>query len=302
MTAGRATALRMIFGSVGGAAYELTTAETACTSPLPLSRRIGVVAVEGGCGTSAVATALSSVLARRRSGPVLGVDAAAGRSGLLRRTAAAGQGTTQSGPPGDPDTAAAVRAAARTTTDATTGLPRSATGAFLLDLAGPSRRAASVADWSVNVSPIGRFFDLVVTDWGVRPPAVDLAAAAETSHVLVMVGRADRRSATAAGSALAALRADDAQAAAALLVLVDVARTADRIVGPLGRALDLDVQVLPHEPRWSDDPAATRRRFGSRTRRAHIALAVAVMGEAARSQQPMARASSRVPAPAGTAP
>ena len=190
-----------MFGSVGGAVHDLTAADTVLRSSLPLSRRIAVVAVDGGAGTTAVATALSGLLAHRRSGPVLGVDAAGGQHGLVARSGIDPSPATGDSPPGDPT----ERAGAGTLAQATAGLPRSTTGGYLLDLAGDQRRSASVADWSRKVSPIARFFDLVITDWGVRPVTVDLPAAVQTSHVVVMVGRADRRSATTAASALAGL-------------------------------------------------------------------------------------------------
>lgn len=273
-----------MFGSVGGAVHDLTAADTVLRSSLPLSRRIAVVAVDGGAGTTAVATALNGLLAHRRSGPVLGVDAAGGQHGLVARSGIDPSPATGDSPPGDPT----GRAGAATLAQATAGLPRSTTGGYLLDLAGDQRRSASVADWARKVSPIARFFDLVITDWGVRPVTGDLPAAVQTSHVVVMVGRADRRSAATAASALAGLR-ESGLRAATRLVLVDVGRTADRVAAPLGRALEVGVPVLAYDPSWSAGPDSAGRRFGARTRRAHIDLAVMVMTEAVRSQQPLNR-------------
>jgi MinD-like ATPase involved in chromosome partitioning or flagellar assembly len=279
------SALRVLFGSVGGAAYELTAADAALRAALPLSRRVGVVAVDGGSGTTAVATGLSSLLARRRSGPVLAVDAAGGRAGLWHRTVG-----SDPQPATERAASAAERGRAQTIAQATGGLPTSATGAYVLDLAGPQRWPVAVSEWAQQVSPIARFFDLVVTDWGVRPADVDLATAAATSHVLVVVARADRRSATAAATALAAL-GEVGDTPAALLVLADVGRTADRIAGPLARALGGPVQRLPWEPGWAAEHLIPGRRFGAGTRRAHIDLAAAVVSEAVRSQQPARRRS-----------
>ena len=121
---------------------------------------------------------------------------------------------------------------------------------------------------------------------GRRPATVDLAEAVATSHIVVMVARADRRSATRAAAALAGLRDADTTAATRL-VLVDVARTPDRVADPLSRALGAAVPTLPHEPGWAADPGPSAVRFGARTRRAHIDLAVMVMTEAVRSQQPL---------------
>ena len=264
-----------MFGSVGGTAHELIAADTVLRSALPLSRRVAVVAVDGGSGTTAVATALSGLLARRRPGPVLGVDAAGGQLGLMARSV---EGPAADGPARPEPDGTGQRTAARDLAQATTGLPRSSTGGYLLDLAGDHRRTASVADWTTQVSPIARFFDLVVTDWGVRPATVDLAEAVAASHVVVMIARADRRSATRAAAALAGLRGADTTAATRL-VLVDVARTPDRVADPLSRTLGAEVSTLPYEPGWAADRGPSAVRFGARTRRAHIDLAVMVMAE-----------------------
>lgn len=260
-----------------GAVRELTEAHAAIRAPLPLSRRIGVVAVDGGSGCSAVAATLANVLARRRSGPVLGVDAAGGRSGLLHRCVGAD--------PEDPatrTTGAARRATATSLVTATSDLPTTSTGGYVLDASGPGRRAVSPAEWAQQVTPIARFFDVVVTDWGVRD-AADLSAALTTSHVLVLVARTDRASATAAAAALSDV--PDRSGTDVSLVLVDIGRTADRIADPLRRSTGLDVQVLPWDASWSGPTGAPTRRFRSRTRRAHIRLAVGVMDAAVRSRQ-----------------
>lgn len=263
-----------------GAVHELTEAHAAIRAPLPLSRRVGVVSVDGGSGCSAVATTLANVLARRRSGPVLGVDAAGGRSGLWLRCVGADPAATPTS--AAPAAGAARRAAATSLVTATSDLPTSSTGAYVLDASGPDRRAASPGEWAQQVTPIARFFDVVVTDWGVRD-GVDLAAVLTTSHVLVLVARTDRASATAAAAALADVPSSGGSDVS--LVLVDLGRTADRIADPLRRSTGRDVQVLPHDVSWSGPTGEPTRRFRARTRRAHIRLAVGVMDAAVRSRQ-----------------
>lgn len=54
-----------------GAASELDEADRLLRTALPLTRRVGCVAVAGGSGTSTTAAALANVLAARRAGMVL---------------------------------------------------------------------------------------------------------------------------------------------------------------------------------------------------------------------------------------
>jgi MinD-like ATPase involved in chromosome partitioning or flagellar assembly len=286
-----AAGLRTLFGSTAGAVYELTAADATVGTGLSLSRRISVVALDGGSGTTAVAVALASLLARRRGGPVLAVDAAGGHAGLVSRTIG--------GDPAPQATRAAAgdqRLAARTGTQARTGLPQSGSGSYVLDLAGTARRPASVETWLHEVAPIARFYDVVVTDWGVRAAPMDFVESVATGHLVVMVSRADRQSATRAAAAVAQLDGPSGEAAGAaarpvppIMVLVDVSRTADRVVAAVRRRLGTPVHALPHDPEWSADTLTSSRRFAARTRRAHIRLAQAVMEQAVRSQQPAAR-------------
>jgi len=227
---------------------------------------------------------------------VLAVDAAGGHAGLVGRTVGSDpalQATSAS--------AADLRRSAHNATEARAGLPQPGSGAYVLDLAGPARQPAAVETWAQQVTPIARFYDVVVTDWGVRPVGLDLAESVATGHLLVMVSRADRHTATRAAAAAAAvaqlsgspggLARGAGDRVPPILVLVDVNRTADRVAPALRRQLGTPVHVLPHDLAWSADPMMSSRRFDARTRRAHIRLARAVMEQAVRSQEPAARTS-----------
>ena len=308
--AGRArSAAAMLLGSTGAAVTELRGADARLRAALPLSRRIGVVALGGGSGTTSVVASLASLLARRRSGMVLGVDASGGALGLLRQTVPDGAGeASQAGQGHQADqateAAAARRRTARTAADARAGLVTTASGLRLLDLSGPGREAAATSTWGAAVGPVARFFDLVLTDWGVRPADDELAEIAASSHVLVVVARAERHAATAAAEALAALAAPPA-GPRSLLVLVDVARTPERVGAGLQRALGRPVLLLPHEPERSRTATPTSRRFSGRTRNAHLRLAVAVVDDAVASQAPAPgrrRGADGLPAAAPAAP
>ena len=72
-----------LLGSASGITHELTTSDMLLQSPLALSRRIGFVQLRGGSGASSTAGYVASMLARRRTGMVLAVNASAGETNLL---------------------------------------------------------------------------------------------------------------------------------------------------------------------------------------------------------------------------
>ncbi|HEY6745852.1 MAG TPA: hypothetical protein VI357_09035, partial [Mycobacteriales bacterium] len=91
---------------------------------------------------------------------------------------------------GPPGTAAEARA----------GLATCPSGCHALDL-------RPGGDWPATVGPIARFFDVIVTDWGLRHPAYDLEPVLGTSHVVCLVVRADDAAVDAAAALLHALTA-----------------------------------------------------------------------------------------------
>ena len=276
--AGGAEVLRRVVRGTAGVA-ELVEADQVVRRPLPLSRRIAFVSVAGGSGTSATAAAVANLWAARRTGMVLGVDAAGGPAALGWH---AGRPLGDPSPDGPaPDVAAARRRAALQSADARAGLGRADSGLHLLDLSTAEVPAAAVPRWRTDVSPIARFFDLVVTDWGVRRWEDDLAAVAQTGHVLALLARADRHSATQAAAVLPRLLALEA-APAVVLVLVDVRRTSDRVAASLRRQLAVPVAIVSHEPATGAANLAGGRRLGPRTRREHIGLAAQLITAASR--------------------
>ena len=72
-----------LLGSASGIAHELTASDSLLRSPLALCRRIGFVQLRGGSGASSTAGYVASMLARRRTGMVLAVNASAGETNLL---------------------------------------------------------------------------------------------------------------------------------------------------------------------------------------------------------------------------
>jgi MinD-like ATPase involved in chromosome partitioning or flagellar assembly len=182
--------LAPVFGSATADGRALLDCDAAVRAPLPLCRRIGFVHLAAGSGGSTTAAQAATVLARRRTGMVLAVDASPSPRGLLALLGAAGGRS-------DP----AVRSGATTAAGARAGLGRAPGGCYALDL-----RPAPADAWSAAVGPIARFFDVIVTDWGLRHPAYDLEPVLSSSHAVCLVVRADDTAVAAATGLLHALR------------------------------------------------------------------------------------------------
>ena len=262
-----------LFGSSSAISHELTSSDGLLRTPLALSRRIGFVQLRGGTGASSTAGYVASMLARRRAGMVLAVNASAGemnllwQAGLTRSTA---HGATDQQRRSHPSAAADARA----------GLPVTGTGLIALDLA-RDHLSVSAGTWFEQVTPIARFYDLVITDWGVRHRQVDLRQVAGASHVVCLVARADRYPAEEAAALLPALSQTEDHPRV-VLALVDVGRTADRTPQLLRSQLQMPVLTIPYDPlRAAVRPLASRR-LPTRTRLAYTRLCTALMAEAVR--------------------
>jgi MinD-like ATPase involved in chromosome partitioning or flagellar assembly len=260
-----------LIGSVSAISHELITSDALLRSPLALSRRIGFVQLRGGSGASSTAGYVASMLAHRRTGMVLGVNASAGEANMLWQA-----GLTRS-------VAGGARSEHRrshpaSAADARAGLPVSGTGLLGLDLA-RDHLAASAGTWFEQVTPIARFYDLVITDWGVRHRQVDLRQVARASHVVCLVARADRYPAEEAAALVAALAEVEDQPSV-VLVLVDVGRTAERTPQLLGGQLPVPVSSIPYDPRRAQARPVASRNLPSSSRLAYTRLCTALMAEA----------------------
>jgi MinD-like ATPase involved in chromosome partitioning or flagellar assembly len=260
-----------LLGSVSAITRELTTCDTLLRSPLALSRRIGFVQLRGGSGASSTAGYVASMLARRRTGMVLGVNASAGETNMLWQA-----GLTRS--TGSAMSDQERRQHPAIAADARAGLPVTGTGLIALDLA-RDHLAASAGTWFEQVTPIARFYDLVITDWGVRHRQVDLRQAARASHVVCLVARADRYPAEEAAALLPALGEAEDQPQV-VLALVDLGRTAERTPQLLRSQLSAPVLSIPYDARRAQARPIASRQLASRTRLAYGRLGTALMAEA----------------------
>lgn len=259
-----------VLGGTSAMTHELVMSDRLLRMPLPLSRRVGFVQLRGGAGASSTAAYVASLLARRRSGMVLGVNASTGTSSMLWH---AGLPSTAQHYPSE------RRSGARSTSDARDGLPITASGLYALDLQSiaVTRGSASPATWAEHLDPITRFYDVVATDWGVRPWQVDLGQVAAASHVVCLVARADRFALEEAAAVIPALLAHP-DAPRVVVALVDLGRTADRSADLVRRAIGVPVISIPHDRARSSARPIRSQALGAATRIAYTRLATALLG------------------------
>ena len=129
-------------GRASGLTHELTTRHAVLRAPLAQSRPVGVVHLRGGAGASTTAAYVASLLARRRTGMVLAVNASAGERQVL----------SQAGVPSPTRSRdAAQRLRPGSAADARAGLGVSGTGLYGLDLT-RDRLSAGAGTWFEQVS------------------------------------------------------------------------------------------------------------------------------------------------------
>ena len=281
LTSRLAVAAHTVVGSASRLTHELRGADAALRAPIALSRRIGFVQLRGGSGASASAAYLANLLAARRTGPVLAVNAALGPVNLVWHAGATEPGAQR---------ASDRRLGARSSRDARDGLPTTPTGLHLLDLwqlRGQPGQPAPLL-WSRQVAPIARFYDVVVTDWGCRPAALDLDDVVATGHLTCLVSRADRRAAEEAAAAVSVLTTQPDPPRVALL-LVDVGHTADTSATALGQHLDATVLTVPYDPARAAAGPVAAARLATRTRLAYTRTAAALLELAMAAGRPVRR-------------
>jgi MinD-like ATPase involved in chromosome partitioning or flagellar assembly len=161
---------------------------------------------------------------------------------------------------------------------------------------------ASVDRWFDHLSPITRFFDVVVTDWGRRDARIDLADVAAASHVLCIVARADRHSAEQAAAVVDAVRSRE-RAPIPVIALVDAGGTAGAASGIVARSTDAPVVSIPYDPARASDDQLSSSGLATRTRLAYGRLAEELMTHAVGGGDPRERRAGRsIPLSTGRSP
>ena len=202
-----------VFGSARAGQHRLTEWDAAIRGIRGAPRRIGFVSLEPGSGATTLAEHVLRIAAARRPEPALAIDVAGGERDLGARLGVAA--TT----PND------TRAGARTTADALTGLA-AGDGWFGLR---PGLADGAVGAWLAEAAPITRFFEVSITDFGVRHPRGDLAACAALCDVVCVVSDA-RRSSAELARAIAPAIAGLPERPIPVLALVDHGRAGGAVV------------------------------------------------------------------------
>ncbi|WP_457099496.1 hypothetical protein [Microbacterium sp. P5_E9] len=202
-----------VFGSARAGHHRLTEWDAAIRGIRSTARRIGFVSLEPGAGATTLADHVLRIAAARRPEPALAIDVAGGEHDLGARL-----GITATTPN---DT----RAGARTTADAVSGLP-TGDGWFGLRPALPD---GAVGAWLAEAAPITRFFEVSITDFGVRHPRGDLAACAALCDVVCLVSDG-RRSSAELARAIAPAIAGLPERPIPVLALVDHSRAGGAVV------------------------------------------------------------------------
>ncbi len=215
-------------------------------TPVGAVCRIGVVGLFAGSGVTTVAASLASVLAARRRQPVLAVDLVGNPHGLAARWRVAVTAPNL------------TRRTAASSSEAEIGLARGPQGQRVLFPA--PNGSADRARWGIEVAPIARFYDAVVTDFGVRNPSVDLASAAALCDVVCLVMAGDRAAAEI-GVSVAAGIAQLPEKPRVILTLVDHQRRTSLVPQVVAAHSCVEVIAIPYDvglPQGNATRAASR--------------------------------------------
>ncbi|GAB2610716.1 hypothetical protein [Pseudactinotalea suaedae] len=247
---------------------ELQALDEQVRRPLALSTRVGFVGTAGGVGCSSVAGLAASVLARRRTGRVLAVNASGGERSLLWHAGLLSEATSTI----EQDSR---RASAGTAREALDGLVAAPSGLRGIDLTRQTQTDDS--RWWEAVAPSSRFFDFVVTDWGARDVA-SLGHVVAASSLLAIVMTPDRVAMQHAVDLAAAAYAANLPAVG---VLVPARGRAGWGVGEAVRAFPIPVHRFPRDrAHGAARPVASTRLLDS-TNLAAIRLAAGLVSAAA---------------------
>ncbi|WP_146797105.1 hypothetical protein [Agrococcus baldri] len=197
--------------------HELAELDAAIAAPLPISRRIAVLGTAGGVGTSIVAGRAAAVIAARREGHVLLVDADGRGVPAAWHAGALGD---RYGDAADPEPPAGIR---------------------LLSLVGEQ---ASTSAWWAAASERQRASALSISDWG-APTRERTQEIIALSHVAVIVARAHRDDAQRAIDLAAQVESTGDCLAA--IALVDVDGTAHPSIPTLAGLMPVPTVLLPHD-------------------------------------------------------
>lgn len=252
---------------------ELRELDEQVRRPLALSTRVGFVGTAGGVGCSVAAGLASGVLARRRSSRVLAVNASGSSRSLLWHAGLLSDATSTIEQDGR-------RASASSAAEALVGLAAAPSGLRGLDLTRQTQ--TSDTRWWEAVAPASRFFDFVVTDWGVRDvPSLGHVLAA--SSVLAIVATPDRPSLQHAVDLAGAAHAGQVPA---VVVMVPARGRAPAGIGTVLRSFPTPVVRLPRDRAhgWASPAPSSRLRDATNLAAIRLAAQLATVAAVRRPQ------------------
>lgn len=253
---------------------ELIRLDEEIRSPLPLSTRVGFVGVSGGIGCSVAAGLAAAVLSSRRPGRVLAVNASGDRRSLLWHAGLTSDAHVDR-------TRDADRAGAHRTEEVTAELTQAAGGLSCMDLA-DTGAGGSDAQWWEVVAPVGRFFDFVVTDLGVRDSRScdDVTASSALACVTTTADRHGLQRGVDLAHALTSA------GTVTLLAVVDTHRRSDAAVAEMIDLLPAPAVLVPHDAAHGANTPARSSALRPATTLAALRLSAALVRAAAEGSRP----------------
>jgi len=241
-----------LIGSTSERTHKLLQWDRAIRAPITTSRHISFVQLRGGTGASTTAHYVGGLLAIRRTGLVLGVDAAGGGGGLGEL------GGNGNAPRRD------RRDQPKTVADATKGMLRTLSGMYLLEIdAVQSGAVPRTAGW-------------------IRSVGADLADVAALSHTVCLVARGDRQHAEEAVSVITAIEAS-AEKPAVVVALVDVGDSAGLGSAIVAGTCGATVVPVPFDRGWASFVPGQPVELATKTRLAYTRLAAALLAPSKRA-------------------
>ncbi|MFJ4254562.1 hypothetical protein [Microbacterium sp. NPDC090003] len=247
-----------MFGSGAALHTRFAAWDAAITRPMSTVRRIGFVQLAAGAGATTVAGETVRLIARRRAAPPLVADLSP--EGDLARHF----GIVETSPRRD-RRLFRTSGDARQTVQVTSGV---------LGTRPSDAEARPVAAWEREISPVMRFHEVVIADFGPRDPDREIAEIARLCDAVCVVAPARREGAELARVVVEAIDALPGSQRA-VVALVDASRESRRVPAVIAAQTEQPVIVVPHDTALAAGGSA--RSF--RARQALLRLAGALIGE-----------------------
>lgn len=249
-----------LFGGGAGLHARFAGWDAAITRPVSAVHRVGFVQLVADAGATTVASEVVRLIARRRAMRPLVVDLSP-EGDLARRL-----GIAETAPRRD-------RRVIRSSDDARRLVQVTPSG--VLGSRPSDAVAHPVEAWEREISPLMRFHEVVIADFGPRDPDRDIAGIAALCDTICVVAPARRGGAELARIVVEAVDALP-DAPRAIVVLVDAMRDARRVPAVVAAQTAQQVIVVPRDAAMAGDQPA--RSF--RARQALLRLAGALVEEA----------------------